>query len=137
MFELWQALVQLFGAFLNLVAVLLAEFLYIALPLFWIMVSLFALNWAKLGPALRQGAAIPLVMLIFLIGAAWGGVAPSDLVLGGLRLPNFVWQTLAVAAGVGVTFLCGWLQLKAGWGPQEIELFPAAAHGHEDHHGHH
>lgn len=140
MLELWNALVQLFSALANVVGVLLSQLFLFALPLFGLMWALFAIDWRKAAPVLKGGAAIPLVMLIFLIGAAWGGIAPSELHIFGLAAPNFWWQTAAVALGVGVALFCGWLQVRAGWFPPEYELFPAAAHGghgHGDHgHGH-
>src|SRR5262245_28844130 len=136
MLELWSAFVQFVAAASQLAAVLVSQFLVCALPLFALMWALFAVDWRKMWPTLKEGAAIPLVMICFLIGGAWGGISPSSCSCLGLTIPNFLWQTAIVFLAFGVFLFCGWLQARAGWFPPEYELHPAPAHGHDDH-GHH
>lgn len=139
MSQIWTALVEFVSAGLNLIGVFLGQFLVCAVPLFFLLWALFAIDWRKLRPVLVQGGAIPLVMLAFLIVGVWGGIAPATLNLVGFDVPNFIWQGVAVGVGVGLLLFCGWLQERAGWFPHEVELFPVAAHGHDHHggHGHH
>jgi hypothetical protein len=128
MLELWSALVQFVAAAGQLAAAFLGQFLIFALPLFALMWALFAVDWRKMRLTLKEGGAIPLVMVCFLIGAAWGGIAPGSCECLGLAVPNFLWQTAHVFLALGVFLFCGWLQARAGWFPPEYELFPAQAH---------
>jgi hypothetical protein len=138
-YELWTALANFILAGLDLAAVALRLLLVCLGPLFALFWCLLAIDWRKLRPDLESGAAIPLVLLGFWIAAIWAWLAPRDLACWGLVLPNFVWQCGLVAGGIGLVLFCGWLQLRAGWFPEEVPLFPTpTGHGHDgDGHQHH
>jgi len=139
MYQIALTLKQLLLTLGTLVGELLGVFFYAALAIFWIMWATCALDWRKLWPLLREGAAVPLVMVAAAVAAVSGGVAPSDLSLFGdaVRVPNFVWQIGAAGLFLGVTLFCGWLQVRCGWFPQEVPVAPLpsdrpAIHGHAE-----
>jgi hypothetical protein len=98
----------------------------------WIAWWLFAVNWRKAWPTLRDGAWAPLVLLMLISALVWSRVAPTGCDCLGFVLPNFWWQLLGVAGVVCLTLLCGWLQLVLNLTPPEIVLDPPAA-SHHDH----
>ena len=113
-------------------------FLGVLLPcLLWAAFWLFAADWRKVGPVLRQGAWAPVVLLGLVAALAWSRVAPADVSLvGGLRLANFWWQLGVVGFLVGLALFAGWLQGQWGVGPPEVPIEPPPPEpGHA--HGHH
>ncbi|HMP02545.1 MAG TPA: hypothetical protein PKD86_09785 [Gemmatales bacterium] len=140
MAELFFSLLDVVAALFYLIVELLRQFFYYALALFWLAWSLWAIDWRKLGPALSQGAAVPLVLIAIAVGVVWAGADPRSLRFLGVDLPNFYWQFGVVGLMLTVTLACGWLQLRMGWYPEEVQLFPEGGHhghGHgHDGHGH-
>ncbi len=134
MTELWSNLGQLVITLLNLVQNLGSLFMVCSLFLFLAAFSLWAIDWRRLGPVLREGAALPFALLVIAIGGVWGALSQSDLLVLGISIPNYTWQTMAAVIGAGLVLLCGWLQQRYGWFPQTIEIAPPASH-HHDHHG--
>lgn len=113
--------------------------LHWSLLLAWIAWWLLAVNWNKTWSVLRQGAWVPLVLLMLVGALAWSRIAPSSCnCLGFLEVPNFYWQLGAVGLLAAGTCFCGWLQGLLGWTPADINLDPPAPGHHDDHgHGHH
>src|SRR5262245_53188196 len=87
-------------------------------------------------PTLREGAWVPLVLLLVLIALVWSQIRPTDVMLFGvINVGNFWWQLEAIVLLAGLGLFAGWLQDKYHWYPQEIAVAPPA-HAHDDH-GHH
>lgn len=97
---------------------------------------LWGINWRRAWPILAEGGWAPLVLIGLMAAFVWSRVWPTPaLVLGTLLVPNFLWQLGAVAILIGVALFCGWLQVRFGWEPAEIDFEPPAhshGHGHED-----
>ena len=104
---------------------------------------LWAINWKKMGPTLREGAWVPLVLLLILIALVWSQIRPSSVVLlGVITVGNFWWQLGAVGLLASLALFAGWLQDRWRWAPWEVPIAPPAhEHGHDAHahhaHGHH
>ena len=103
---------------------------------------LLAINWKKMWPTLREGAWVPLTLLLVLVALVWSQIKPSDVVLfGAFTVGNFWWQLDAVALLAGLGLFAGWLQQREGWAPIEFPIAPPPGdhdHGHDHHgHGHH
>jgi hypothetical protein len=131
------ALVQLFVALGNVVWELVLLLAPLALLITWIAWWLWAVNWRKAWLVLREGAWVPVVLLIVLSARVWASLAPSDCsCLGFVTIGNFWWQLGGVGAIAALTLFCGWLQVTLGWSPEEISLEPTPAvdHGHHHHH---
>ena len=98
---------------------------------------LWAIDWRKAWPVLRDGGLAPLVLIGLMSAAVWSLVWPRPLPILGLgAILNGVWQVGAVAVLIGVVLLCGWLQSRSGYAPPEFDLDePAhdAGHAHEHH----
>jgi len=106
------------------------------LIILWVVWWLWAVNWRRAWPVLRQGAWAPLVLLVLATALVWSRIAPAPcdcLVL--VTVPNFWWQLGYVGMLVAIAFFCGWLQGVLQWAPAEISLDPPA-HGHHDGDGH-
>jgi len=96
---------------------------------------LWAINWKKMWPTLREGAWAPLVLLLVLIALAWSQIRASDVVLfGTINVANFWWQLGAAALLACVGLFAGWLQERQSWTPMEVPIAPPPP---EDGHGHH
>lgn len=134
--ELFVSLFDVLQALFYLGLELLRQFFYWGLALFWLAWSLWAIDWRKLGPVLAKGGAIPLVLVTAAVAIVWAGAAPSSLRFLGLQLPNFYWQLGLAGLLLTGTLAAGWLQLKMGWFPEEIQLAPEGGHGHGHDHGH-
>ena len=107
----------------------------------FIVFCLFAIHWRKMWAALREGAWIPLVLLLVLVALLWSQIAPRELsVFGYFSLPNFWWQLSAALFVAGIGLFIGWIQDRYGWYPQEVPVEPPqhahVDHGHDGHHGH-
>jgi hypothetical protein len=97
---------------------------------------LWAVNWRRLWPVLAAGGWVPMVLIAVMGAYVWSKVWPTDaLVFGLFVVPNRLWQLGSAGILVGIALFCGWLQVRYGWGPPEIELEPPA-HGHEVGHAH-
>jgi hypothetical protein len=129
----WQALWDIVVG----VGLLLRWLLYVALAwsltIAWVAWWLWGVNWVKARAALAQGAWVPVLLLIVLGALAWSQIAPRDLSLGFLSLPNFWWQLGAVGLLAAFTLFLGWLQGVMGWTPEEVPIYPEG--GEEGHHG--
>jgi hypothetical protein len=106
----------------------------------WIVWWLGAVNWQKAWPALRQGAWLGVVLIVFLATLAWSEIDPTPTQISDLgAIPSF-WVRLSCVGGLAALALfCGWLQGVLGWIPPEIEVDPpetSADHGHSTQHGH-
>lgn len=119
----------------------LFPFLLAVLPVvLWAAFWLFAVNWKKVWPVLREGAWAPGLLLILITAIVWSRIAPGTRsVLGIMTLPNFWWQLAAVSALAGCALFAGWLQGVWGYTPLEVSVEPPAHsdHGHGHDHGHH
>src|SRR5262249_15913801 len=113
--------------------------LLVAAPyILWIAFCLWAVNWKKMGPVLREGAWLPALLLIGLVALVWSKIVPSSVtILGQFRLPNFWWQLGFITTMAGVGLFAGWVQNKYSLTPEEIPVEPPAhEHGHDHDHGH-
>lgn len=129
----WQLIVNLFT--LGKDIVLLAG--PYALLITWIAWWLFAVNWKKAWPVLRDGSWVPVVLLMLVSALVWSRIAPSRCdCLGFVSLPNFWWQLGEVTLIVAIALVCGWLQIYFNWSPPEISVEPPHGHGEEHGHGH-
>lgn len=109
----------------------------IGLLLFFLF-FLFAVNWQRLWPILREGGVIPLTLLLVLVALVWSQVAPENVSLFGVAsIGNFWWQVVVVGLVSSLACLAGWLQERYSWFPPEIALEPQGAHGHDHHSQHH
>jgi len=104
----------------------------------WVAWWLWGVNWQKTWPVLKQGAWLPLVLLVIVGALVWSQIAPSDYVLiGSVVIPNFWWQLAGVTLLALLTLFCGWLQGVFAWAPPELSLEPPAPTGDHGHgHGH-
>ncbi len=100
---------------------------------------LWAINWKKMWPTLREGASVPLTLLLVLVALGWSQIRPSDFVfLGVMTIGNFWWQLGAVVLLASLGLFAGWLQERWHWTPWEVPIAPPpAGHGHGHDHGHH
>ena len=91
-----------------------------------------------MGPFLRDGAWVPVVLLVIIGAYVWSRILPSDrTLLGTMPLPNFWWQLGSVVTLALVALFCGWLQGVYAWYPPEVAVEPLAHdHGHHREHGH-
>lgn len=98
--------------------------------------SLWAINWQRAWPVLRQGAWAPLILLSVVTALVWSRISPTSCeCLKIVTISNFWWQLGYVSMLVAIMFFCGWLQRVFRWGPAEIDLNPpASAHGHDASH---
>src|SRR5262245_1458614 len=89
---------------------------------------------------LREGAWVPLVLLLVLVALVWSQIRSSEIVLfGAITVGNFWWQLGAVGLLAGAALFAGWLQERWNLTPQEVPIAPPPAdhgHGHDHHHGH-
>src|SRR5205809_911165 len=116
----------------NIFAILVA-LLPVAL---WAAWWLWAVNWKKLGPVLREGAWAPVLLLILVAALVWSRIAPSNLTsLGLVIVPNFWWQLGGVLILALAALFYGWLQGVVGWIPMEVPVAPPAD-GQGQHDGH-
>ena len=139
-------MIEFQGSFLQLVAAL-ADFLrllliplLVFLPyLLWFVYCLFAVNWKKLWPTLREGGWLPGTLLCILVALAWSQILPMAVRLFGfMHLCNFWWQAGAVAFWACLGLFAGWLQQRCSWTPREIAVEPPPLeHSHGHGHGHH
>ena len=130
MAELFDTVVQLIDALLKLASEVGALALHYWLVLLWIAWWLWGVNWQKAWPVLRQGAGVPLALLVVLAALAWSQIAPGSCSV--IPLPNFWWQLVVVAALALTALFCGWLQGVMGWTPAEVAVDPPA-HADNDH----
>ena len=107
--------------------------------LLFFVFCLWAINWKKMWPTLREGAWLPLVLLLVLVALVWSQIRPSDVMLFGVfSVGNFWWQLDAVTLLAGLGLFAGWLQERWAWTPWEVPIAPAPpAHGHDHGHWHH
>jgi hypothetical protein len=107
--------------------------------LLFFVFCVWAINWKKMWPTLREGAWLPLVLLLVFVALVWSQIRPSDVMLFGVfSVGNFWWQLDAVALLAGLGLFAGWLQERWHLTPWEVPIAPPAhdhGHGHE-HHGH-
>jgi hypothetical protein len=100
----------------------------------WCVWWLWGVNWKNAWPVLARGAWVPVILLMFMAALVWSRLAPSPCTcLRLVTIPNFWWQLGSVSALVAVSLLCGWLQGKLGWAPEEVSFEPpppAPEHGH-------
>ncbi len=102
----------------------------------WVLIFLCAVNWAKMGPVLRQGGWAPALLLLAMAALVWSRLAPSQRILFGFAVvPNFWWQLGGIALLACLALFCGWLQTYLGFRVPEISTEPAAPASHD--HGHH
>jgi magnesium-transporting ATPase (P-type) len=135
--DLLQSFLQIVYDLGKFSGILLQLILNSALLIAWVAWWLWAVNWKNTWPVLRQGAWVPLVLLVVAGALAWSQISPSDLGLpGALIVPNFWWQLGAVSLLTLLTLFCGWLQGVFGWTPPEINLEPAAPAGDHGHNAH-
>jgi hypothetical protein len=113
---LYNSLIQLLTAVLD-VLISLGALLLPWLPLgAWVVFWMFGVNWSKLYPLLRQrwGGWIAVVLIGLVMILVWGSVAPpatgSHHVFG-LELSNYIGKTVYVTALFCIVFLCGSVQL--------------------------
>jgi len=101
--------------------------------LLWFAWWLWGVNWQKAWPVLRQGAAVPFVLLVVLAALAWSQIAPNSCSF--IPLPNFWRQLVAVSALAASALFCGWLQGLFSWAPRDVDIDPPAQveHGHANH----
>jgi hypothetical protein len=100
----------------------------------WCAWWLWAVNWKDAWPVLAQGGWVPVVLVVFASALAWSRIFPSDCdCLRFITIGNFWWQLGGVCALTVVALLCGWLQGKLGWAPEEVSFEPPADSG-EIHH---
>lgn len=120
----WEAFEQLVCNLGILLLFLLQFLLHWWLVIGWLAVTFWAINWRQVGPVVRRGAWLPLLLAMVWVALAWSQLAPST-------EANFWWQLGIVALVVAITFFCGWLQVVLGWTPPEIDLEPPPpAHHH-------
>lgn len=144
--ELWNSLVQLFDALLQL-ALSLGGLLVPFLPLIaWVAFWLFAVNWRKLSTVLRQGGWTGVALISFVTILVWGLVAPpadgAHHILG-LTLSNYYGKLVYVTTLVCIMLLCGSVQLSGAFdccvtfAEAPADDYGDHGHGHGDHgHGH-
>src|SRR5207244_5103807 len=90
----------------------------------WVIVWLFAVNWPKLGPVLRQGGWAPAMLLLLVVGLAWSRLAPSQSMTLGFPVPNFWWQLGDLSLLACLALFCGWLQSYLGLTVPEVSTEP-------------
>jgi hypothetical protein len=121
--DLWILIEQLLEALL--------PFLPVAL---WAVWWLCGVNWKKAWPVLARGAWVPVVLGMFVAALVWSRLDPEPCTsLRFVTIPSFWWQLGGVSALVALALVCGWLQGKLGWAPEDVNLEPpppAPAHGH-------
>jgi len=109
-------------------------YLAVAAPyLLWFVFCLWAVNWKKMRPALKEGAWVPLVLVMIFIAIVWSRIWPGNKFLAPL---NFWWQFAALSVLAALGLFAGWIQERYSWAPQEISVDPPE-HGHGHEHGHH
>jgi ABC-type nickel/cobalt efflux system permease component RcnA len=102
----------------------------IATPVLWVVVCLFAVNWRKAWPALKEGAWVPLVLVTVLMAVVWSQIWPSG-------VANFWLQLVILAAFVGLGLFTGWVQDRYSWTQSEVPVEPVVhGHSHGNDHGH-
>jgi len=131
--ELFETFWQLILVLVRLLAELGSLALHWWVVLLWFAWWLWGVNWQKAWPMLKQGAAIPLALLVVLVALAWSQIAPGT--SSYIPLPNFWWQLVAVAALAASALFCGWLQGITGWTPADVEVDPPVQveHGQPHH----
>ena len=108
----------------------------------WTAWWLKGVNWLRARAYLREGAWVPVLLLVILAALVWSRLAPRDLSLGFTRVPNFWWQLGAVGLIAAYTLFLGHLQGLLGWHPTDYAVYPEGEHDHghggHDHgdHGH-
>ena len=113
---LFDSLIQLLTAVLD-VLISLGALLLPWLPLgAWIVFWMFGVNWSKLYPLLRQrwGGWIAVALIGLVMILVWGSIAPPTTGFHhvfGLELINYVGKTVYVTALFCIVFLCGFVQL--------------------------
>lgn len=133
--NIWQTLGHLVADLATLAGQLSLFILSWSLLLIWTAWWLGAVNWARLGDALRRGAWAPFVLLLVVAALVWSRLDPTPGRFLGIPLPNFWWQLGNVILLALYTLFLGWLQGILHWAPRELNLEPPA-HGHDPHHGH-
>ena len=143
---LWDSLVQLVGALVNVVVSAGGLILPWTALIAWIGFWLFAVNWVKLRSVLLSGGWTGLALIGFVWILVWGVVAPpadGTHFLLGLSVSNFVGKTVYVTTLICIMLLCGAVQLSGLVdGCVDFSRFEVAfeEHGHGDHghdsHGH-
>jgi hypothetical protein len=102
----------------------------------WCVWWLWAVNWARLWPVLARGAWVPVVLLALVATIAWSRLAPASREWLGVSVPGFWWHLAAVAGLTAAALLCGWIQGRLGWAPEDVTFEPPPAahdHGHGQH----
>jgi hypothetical protein len=135
--ELLQILVDLVVVLGQLLVQLLYLGLHYSLLLVWLAWALLGINWKRMGPVLKEGAWVPVVLLTILVALVWANLVPGSFEIPGVvTIPNFWSKLTAVWLVVGMTCFLGWLQGVLTWTPPEINLEPPATGDHA-HHPHH
>ena len=136
--EVWTSVTNLLQTAGTVIAEVAGLLFHWSVAIFAVAWVAFAIDWRKMWPALRGGAAIPLVLIATMSAFVWGFLSPREATFLGNSVPNFAWQLIASALLLGLFLFCGWLQMRYSWSPPEIELEPANVHGHghghDDHH---
>ena len=136
--EQWEALLRIFSDFGVLLKPLWQLVTGWLLLIIWIAWFLWGVNWNKAWRVLALGAWVPLLLAMIAGAMVWSQIAPGECTcLGFITIPNFWYQLGEVAMLEGIAFLCGWIQILAGWAPAEINLDPPASASHDHGHGHH
>ncbi|HLW65538.1 MAG TPA: hypothetical protein VKS79_09485 [Gemmataceae bacterium] len=139
--EFLNSFLQLVHALAEFLRVLLIPVLAFLPYLLWFIYCLFAVNWKKLAPTLREGGWLPATLLCILLALVWSQIVPMPVRLFGfMHLGNFWWQAVAVALWACLGLFAGWLQQRYSWTPREIAVEPPPlehGHGHGHGHGHH
>lgn len=145
--SVFQSLVELAFALVDLIG----SIGYLILPwtalIAWLVFWMFAVNWTKLRTQITQeGGWISLLLIAFVWIIIWGVVAPpasGSYHLFGLNISNFTGKTVYVTGLYCLMFLAGAAQLSgccAGCCRFEEVLAEAEDHGHDAHshdsHGH-
>jgi len=102
--------------------------------LLWMAFWLFAVNWSRVWPTLREGAWAPVVLLGLLAAIVWSQLSAAPCCPIVAALPNFWWQLGCVALLIGCALFAGWLQGVLNYAPVEVSVEPPAHHDHG--HGH-
>src|SRR5204863_3160687 len=84
---------------------------------------LFAINWKKMWPTLREGAWVPLVLVLLLVAMVWAQIRPRTIPVAGVFvIGNFWWQLAIVGLFAALGLFCGWVQERYSWTPQEVSV---------------
>jgi ABC-type nickel/cobalt efflux system permease component RcnA len=132
--EFYEWLLQVWNVIATPLEFLWPYFAVAAPYVLWFAFCLWAVNWKKMWPALKEGAWVPLVLIMVFVAIIWSRVWPGNRYLSPF---NFWWQFTALGLLAGLGLFAGWIQERYSWTPLEIPVEPPApSHGHGHHHDH-